>query len=77
MLEIGLNSVRSASSKTSYIRGTQRPNVSKNARSVSDGFLYPLGACLFNLKLLLKTIYLFGCLRHESFRWLFRFLRKC
>ena len=43
-------------------RGTQRPNVSKYTRSVSDGFLYTLGACLVNLELSLKTIYLFGCL---------------
>ena len=44
------------------IRGTQRPNVSKYTRSVSDGFLYTLGACLVNLELSLKTIDLFGCL---------------
>ena len=45
-------------------RGTQRPNVSKYTRSVSDGFLYTLEACLVNLELSLKkTIYLFGCLR--------------
>ena len=36
---------------------------SKYARSVSDGFLYTLEACLVNLELFLKTIYLFGCLR--------------
>ena len=32
------------------IRGTQRPNVSKYARSVSEGFLYALEACLVNLE---------------------------
>ena len=31
--------------------GTQRPNVSKYARSVSDGFLCALEACLVNLEL--------------------------
>ena len=30
---------------------TQRPNVSKYARSVSDGFLCALEACLVNLEL--------------------------
>ena len=48
--------------KRVVIRGTQRPNVSKYTRSVSDGFLYTLRACLVNLELSLKTIYLFGCL---------------
>ena len=33
------------------IRGTQRSIVSKYARSVSDGFLYALEACLVNLEL--------------------------
>ena len=33
------------------IRGTQRPNASKYARSVSDGFLCALKACLVNLEL--------------------------
>ena len=42
-------------------RGTQRPNVSKYARSVSDGFHHPLEACLVNFGAALKTIYLFGC----------------
>ena len=32
-------------------RGTQRPNVSKYARNVSDGFLCALEACLVNLEL--------------------------
>ena len=32
-------------------RGTQRPNVSKYARSVWNGFLCALEACLVNLKL--------------------------
>ena len=32
-------------------RGTQRPNVSKYARSDWDGFLYVLEACLVNLEL--------------------------
>ena len=32
-------------------RGTQRPNVSKYARSVSNGFLCALEACLVNLEL--------------------------
>ena len=36
-------------------RGTQRPNVSKYTRSVSDGFLYTLEACLANLELSLKN----------------------
>ena len=36
-------------------RGTQRPNVSKYTRSVSDGFLYTLEACLVNLELSLKN----------------------
>ena len=40
-------------------RGTQRPNVSKYARSVSDGFFYALEACLVNLELPEK---LFICL---------------
>ena len=31
--------------------GTQRPNVSKYARSVSDGFPYALEACLVTLEL--------------------------
>ena len=31
--------------------GTQRPNISKYARSVSDGVLYALEACLVNLEL--------------------------
>ena len=31
-------------------RGTQRPNVSKYARSVSNGFLCALEACLVNLE---------------------------
>ena len=48
--------------QTLVISGTQRPNVPKYTRSVSDGFLYTLGACLVNLELSLKTIYLFGCL---------------
>ena len=33
------------------LRGTQRPNVSKYARSVSDGFPYALEACLVTLEL--------------------------
>ena len=36
-------------------RGTQRPNVSKYARSVSDGFHYALEACLVNLEFGPKT----------------------
>ena len=32
-------------------RGTQRPNVSKYARSVLDGFYHRLEACLINLEL--------------------------
>ena len=32
-------------------RGTQRPNVSKYTRSVSNGFLCALEACLVNLEL--------------------------
>ena len=36
---------------TIYRRGTQRPNVSKYARSVSNGFLLALEACLVNLEL--------------------------
>ena len=58
------------------LRGTQRPNVSKYARSVSDGF------SLCALDVALKTIFIcsdvlgnFG--RDESFRWLFRVIRKC
>ena len=37
--------------ETKNIRGTQRPIVSKYARSVSDGFLYALEAFLVNLEL--------------------------
>ena len=33
------------------LSGTRRPNVSKYARSVSDGFLYALEAFLVNLEL--------------------------
>ena len=32
-------------------RGTQPPNVSKYTKSVSDGFLCALEACLVNLEL--------------------------
>ena len=32
--------------------GTQRPNASKYARRVSDGFLYTLEPCLVNLEVL-------------------------
>ena len=35
-------------------RGTQRPNVSKYVRSVSDGFLHALDACLASSELPLK-----------------------
>ena len=35
-----------------YYQGTQRTNVSKYARNVSDGFLCVLEACLGNLELL-------------------------
>ena len=42
---------------------TQRTNVSKYARSVSNGFLSALEACLVNLELPLKTIDLFRYLR--------------
>ena len=34
-----------------FVRGTQRLNVSKYDRNVSDGFLYALEACLDNLEL--------------------------
>ena len=34
----------------SLTRGTQRPNVSKYARRVSDGFFCALEACLVNLE---------------------------
>ena len=34
-----------------YVRGTQRPNVSKYARSVSNAFLLALEACLVILEL--------------------------
>ena len=36
-------------------RRTQRPNVSKYAKSVSNGFLLALEACLVNLGLLWKS----------------------
>ena len=61
--------------------GTQRPNVSKYARSVSDGFLYALEACLVNWSFPKNYLSVrmsegnFG--RHESVRWLFRLIRKC
>ena len=63
-------------------RGTQRPNVFKYARSVSNGFPCALETCLVNLEFCPKN-YLsvrmslgnFGC--HESLWWLFRLIRKC
>ena len=66
---------------TSEDRGTQRPNVSKYVRSVSDGLLYALEDCLVNLELPQKAFYLFGCFkgnfgRHKSITWLFRLIRK-
>ena len=39
---------------TNENRGTQRPNVSKYVRSVSNGFLYALEACLLSSELPLK-----------------------
>ena len=39
---------------TDLKRGTQRPNVSKYVRIVSNGFLYALEASLVNLELPLK-----------------------
>ena len=46
-----------------FFRDTQRPKVSKYARSVSYGFLCALEACLVNFLVALKVIYLFGCLK--------------
>ena len=46
-----------------YVRGTQRPNVSKYTRSVSNAFLLALEACLVILQMPIKTVYPFGCLR--------------
>ena len=37
-------------------RGTQRPNFSKYAKSVSNGFLLALEACLVSLELPFKSI---------------------
>ena len=36
---------------SNFYKGTQRPNVSRYARSASNGFLYALEACLVNLEL--------------------------
>ena len=44
--------IRESGIAYSVIRGNQRPNVSKYVRSVSNGFLYALEACLVNLELL-------------------------
>ena len=43
---------------TDLKRGTQRPNVSKYVRIVSNGFLYALEASLVTV----KTVYLIRCL---------------
>ena len=39
-----------------WVRGTQRSNVSKYVRSVSNCFLYALEACLVNLELSYKLL---------------------
>ena len=46
-----------------YVRGPQRPNVSKHSRSVSNAFLLVLEAYFSYFGVALKTFYRFGCLR--------------
>ena len=50
-LTFTLSTARNILNQLKFNRGTQRPNVSKHAQSVLDGFLYALNACLFNLEL--------------------------
>ena len=60
------------------LRGTQRPNVSKYAKMVFSMLQKPvwlIWSCPKNYLSVRMSQRNF--VRHESFRWLFRFIRKC